>query len=47
LIWVTEGRSSLLALQKHAGDLERAAATLPPTTIDPLDASIPDNWWPR
>lgn len=47
LIWVTEGRSALLALQKHAGDLERAAATLPPTTIDPLDASIPDNWWPR
>jgi hypothetical protein len=39
--------SALMALQKHADQLLRTVAELPPTTIDPLDASIPDNWWPR
>jgi hypothetical protein len=47
LIWLTEGRSALMALQERAGDLERAAAALPPATIDPLDPRIPDAWWPR
>jgi hypothetical protein len=47
LIWLDPGHSALMALQKHADQLRRTAAALPPTTIDPLDASIPDNWWPR
>jgi hypothetical protein len=47
LIWVTEGHSALMALQKHADRLRRAAAELPPTTINPVDASIPDRWWSR
>jgi len=47
LIWATPGHSALMALQKHAAQLERAAAALPPTTINPVDASIPDDWWPR
>ena len=45
LIWTTEGHSALMALQKHAGQLQRVAAELPPTTINPVDASIPDGWW--
>ena len=44
LIWVTEGHSALLALQKHAAQLQRVAAELPPTTINPVDASIPYGW---
>ena len=47
LIWTTEGHSALMALQKHAGQLQRVAAELPPTTINPVDASFPDRWWPR
>jgi hypothetical protein len=47
LIWTTKGHSALMALQKHAGQLQRVAAELPPTTINPVDASIPDGWWPR
>jgi hypothetical protein len=47
LIWLDQNTgSALMALQKHADKLRRTAATLPPTTIDPLDASIPDHWWP-
>lgn len=45
LIWMTEGHSALMALQKHAAQLQGAAAELPLTTINPLDASIPDGWW--
>ena len=45
LIWITEGHSALMALQKHAGQFQRVAAELPPTTINPVDASIPDGWW--
>jgi hypothetical protein len=47
LIWITEGHSALMALQKHADQLQRVAAELPPTTINPVDASIPDGWWSR
>ena len=47
LIWLTKGHSALMALQKHAGQLQRVAAELPPTTINPVDASIPDRWWSR
>jgi hypothetical protein len=47
LIWTTEGHSALMALQKHADQLQRVAAELPPTTINPVDASIPDGWWSR
>ena len=44
LIWVTEGHSALMALQKHAAQLQRVVAELPPTTINPVDASIPYGW---
>ena len=47
LIWQTGEDSALLALPQHAEKLRRAAAELPPTTINPLDAKIPDAWWPR
>ncbi len=47
LIWMTQGHSALMARQRHAGRLQRVAAGLPPTTINPVDASIPDGWWPR
>jgi hypothetical protein len=47
LIWITEGHSALMALEKHAAKLRQVAAELPPTTINPLDATIPDQWWPR
>jgi hypothetical protein len=49
LIWRDpDGQSALMALPKYAAQLSRAAAGLSPaTTIDPLDASIPDQWWPR
>jgi hypothetical protein len=47
LIWVTEGSSALLALQKHADHLLQVAAALPPTTIEPLDAAVPNHWWGR
>ncbi len=45
LIWVTEGSSALLALEKHAQHLLQVTAALPPTTIEPLDAAITDRWW--
>jgi len=44
LIWVTKGHSALMALQKHAAQLQRVAAELPPTTVNPVDASIPYGW---
>jgi len=47
LIWLDPGHSALLALPKYADKLRQVAAALPPTTIDPLDAGIPDSWWPR
>jgi len=47
LIWSTEGHSALMALQKHAAQLQAVAAGLPPATINPVDANIPDGWWPR
>ena len=46
LVWVTEGHSALMARQKQADQLRRVAAELPPTTINPVDARIPDGWWP-
>ena len=45
LIWLDRGHSALLALPGQAGKLQRIAAALPPVTIDPLDATIPDRWW--
>jgi hypothetical protein len=45
LIWVTRGSSALLTLEKHAARLREVASQLPPTTVNPLDASIPDGWW--
>jgi hypothetical protein len=47
LIWVTEGSSALLALEKHAAKLRQVAANLPPTTVNPLDATIPEKWWAK
>jgi len=47
LIWVTEGHSALMALEKHAARLRQVAAGLPPTTINPLDAKIPEKWWAK
>jgi hypothetical protein len=47
LIWMDEGQSALLALEKHAAHLKQVVSELPPTTINPLDASIPDKWWTR
>jgi hypothetical protein len=47
LIWTTEGHSALMALQEHAAQLQRVAAGLPPTTINPVDARTPDAWWSR
>ncbi|MGD0743685.1 MAG: hypothetical protein ABSA45_00885 [Verrucomicrobiota bacterium] len=44
LIWTTEGHSALMALQKHAAQLQRVAAELPPATINPVDANIPYGW---
>jgi hypothetical protein len=45
LIWVTSTNSVLMSLEKHAAKLRQVAADLPPTTIDPVDAAIPDKWW--
>jgi hypothetical protein len=45
LVWQTPGLSALMALQKHAPRLIEVAKNLPPTTINPLDASIAENWW--
>lgn len=37
LIWKQDNVSALCCLPEHASALRQAAATLPPTTIDPLD----------
>ena len=47
LIWQNPGQSALLALPKHAEKLKQVAASLPPTTVNPFDAAIPEAWWPR
>jgi hypothetical protein len=43
-VWREEGVSALLASKKHAVVLQKAAAEIPPTTIEPLDATIPSRW---
>jgi hypothetical protein len=45
-VWFQEGVSALLALNQHAAQLRSVATNLPPTTIDPLDPSIPARWPP-
>ena len=45
LIWRNPGQTALLSLQKHVTALREVATNLPPTTINPLDATIPDKWW--
>lgn len=45
LIWLHKETSALLALNKHAPLLRGVATNLPPTTINPLDARIPEKWW--
>jgi hypothetical protein len=47
LIWETKDCSALLAVPQAAEKLQQVVADLPPTTINPLDATIPDAWWPR
>jgi hypothetical protein len=47
LIWVTGTNSALMALEKHAANLREVAARLPDTTINPLDATIPEKWWAK
>jgi hypothetical protein len=47
LIWENPGWSALLAREQHAAKLRAVATNLPPTTINPLDATIPEKWWPR
>ena len=44
LVW-SDGASALLARSELAPALRAAAARLPETTIEPLDAHIPDKWW--
>lgn len=43
-VWREEGVSALLVARKHADRVRRIVADLPPTTVDPLDAHIPDGW---
>ena len=45
LVWLQKDVSALLTLQKNAEALRRVAKELPPTTINPLDAAIPEKWW--
>lgn len=45
LIWVSEGCSALMAREPLAEDLRQIVRALPPTTIDPLDPTIPNRWW--
>jgi hypothetical protein len=47
LVWIDPGRSALMALSAQADRLRQVAAALPPTTIDPADASLPDRWWKK
>jgi hypothetical protein len=44
LVW-SDRASALLARSELAPALRAAAARLPETTIEPLDAHIPDKWW--
>ena len=43
-VWLQEGVSALLVLDKYAPRMKAVVADLPPTTIEPLDASIPAKW---
>jgi hypothetical protein len=45
LVWEQQGVSALMALEKHAAVLKSVVQNLPPYTINPLDASIPEHWW--
>ncbi|MGZ4962050.1 MAG: hypothetical protein ACXWC8_05785, partial [Limisphaerales bacterium] len=45
LVWEQEHVSALMALEKHAAALKAIVRDLPPYTINPLDASIPEKWW--
>jgi hypothetical protein len=44
VIWQTGDLSALLARGPNIDSLRRAAAELPPTTIQPLDPAIPRSW---
>jgi hypothetical protein len=45
LVWEQPEVSALMALEKHAATLRATVQNLPPYTINPLDASIPEQWW--
>jgi hypothetical protein len=47
LVWLDRDHSALLALTNEVPALRRIAIELPPTTIDPVDASIPMKWWSK
>jgi hypothetical protein len=44
-VWQSGQATALLVSAKHLAAAQRAVAELPPTTIEPLDANIPKNWW--
>lgn len=43
--WTDGTSSALLTNAKQFPALKQAADNLPPTTIEPLDAQIPQHWW--
>ena len=45
LVWQTEGYSALMVKTNFAAKFRKVADELPPTTVDPLDAGIPEKWW--
>lgn len=45
VVWTDGISSALLANAKQFPALKQAAENLPPTTIEPLDAQIPQHWW--
>ncbi|MEI9961659.1 MAG: hypothetical protein WDM76_11160 [Limisphaerales bacterium] len=47
VVWSDDSFSALLASTNKFAALQQAAQNLPPVTIDPLDARIPQHWWPK
>lgn len=45
LVWQTEGYSALMVKTNYTAKFRKIAAGLPDTSIDPLNASIPNKWW--
>ncbi len=47
LVWRTEAETALLVREKYAAKFRQVVAGLPATTINPLDAAIPETWWTK